>query len=151
MLMLHMKQRFRVTHDDSGYRSIKPNAINNHGGIMRGTTSTHKGRRGNIRRTLNANANVRVFPVNHLNGPIFATWKFYTPILTTSLFLTVKQPRFSYNRPAITSPLTVLRWIGMKKIGEHFTPAADTWVEPWGLKYRLHGCDRSRGYRRLSF
>lgn len=108
---------------NSGYRSIKPNAINNHGGITRSTTSTHKGRRGSVRRTLNANANVRVFPVNHLNIPTFVSRKLHAPRLRA--FLVVEQSRRSHHRPAITFPLTVSRstdW--MKKIGGAFYPCS---------------------------
>jgi len=119
---LRTKQRFRVAYDNSGYRSIKSNAINNHGGITRSTTSTHKGRRGNVRRTLNANANVRVFPVNHLHFPIFASRKFYAPIVMTSLFLVVSS--FAFHRPAITFPLAVSRWIDCEKDRGAFYPCS---------------------------
>lgn len=127
---LSIKGRFRVVRDDSEYRSIKLNAINNHGGITRSTTSTHKGRRGNVRRTLNANANVRVFPVQSPKHP-------YLPIPET------RRSDFALSRGQAT--LAILSSSGdnfsthgitncVKKIEEHFTPAAGTWVEAWRVE-----------------
>lgn len=149
--MLSIKRRFCVARDDSEYRSIKPNAINNHGGITRSTTSTHKGRRGNVRRTLNANANVRVFPVNHLNIPTFRSWK---PVVATLLFLAVKQPSLflSSSGDNFSTHGIMPNWLCEKDRGA-FYPCSrhlSRSLEGWNIDCMV-SCDRSQGYRRQSF